>query len=367
MGESDHLQDPIKRHMLTRETTIQEALETIERTGAEIALICEGNKLYGIVTDSDVRKGILKGVSVQEPIDRIVNQRFRYAFSDEPSERVWQRMTEQHIRQMPIINRNGEVVDLLLMNHRAPAPKLQTAPVLIMAGGLGTRLRPLTDQIPKPMVNIGGKPLLHILIERLRIEGYQNIILSVHYRKEDIQEYFGDGESFGVHLRYVEETKRMGTAGAIQLAKDMLHEPFLVINGDIMTKLNFRQFISFHLQQQAMLTIASAPYEIRVPYGVIEADEEKVRNIAEKPSYQLLVNAGMYCMTPEIIEYIPENQYFDMTELIAVLLANGASVTHFPIHEYWLDIGRMPDYEKANEDYLRIFDNFHSQRCVTDD
>ncbi|MFB5675118.1 nucleotidyltransferase family protein [Paenibacillus terreus] len=367
MEEGSDKQGPLKKHMLTRRSTIREALETIERTGEEIALIGEEGKLYGIVTDSDVRKGMLKGATMQDPVDRIVNKSYIYAFNDEPKEWVWQRMTELHIRQMPIINRRREIVDLLLMNRRTPSPEMSTIPVLIMAGGLGTRLRPLTDQTPKPMVHVGGKPLLHTLIERLQLEGFREMILSIHYRKEEIQQYFGAGEAYGVHIHYVDEQKRMGTAGAIRLASQLLQQPFLVINGDIMTKLNFRRFMSFHLQQQASLTIASVPYEFRVPYGVIESNEARVKYITEKPLYQFLVSAGMYCVNPGLIHYIPDNEYFDMTQLIEAALANSEPVVHFPIHEYWLDIGRMPDYEKANEDYKLIFEKYDSQRCADDD
>jgi NDP-sugar pyrophosphorylase family protein len=216
----------------------------------------------------------------------------------------------------------------------------QTTPALIMAGGLGTRLRPLTVQTPKPMVRVGGKPLLEILIDQLRQEGVVEIFLAVHYRKEDIQNYFRDGETFGVHIR---------------LAHHMLHEPFFVINGDVLTKVRFLRMMSRHKDERHAFTIASAIHTVEIPYGIVEVMNRRVTEIREKPVYQMLVNAGIYCMNPEVISLIPEHRCYDMTQLIERLLEDGHSVGSYPMREYWLDVGQLPDYEKAAKDYPKWF------------
>jgi NDP-sugar pyrophosphorylase family protein len=248
-----------------------------------------------------------------------------------------------------------EELSIYILNESWDQVNNLSNPVLIMAGGLGSRLHPLTQDRPKPMLQVGGKPLLEIIIGQLKNYGYTNILLSVNYHREYIEDYFRDGDLFGVHITYIRENRRLGTAGSVFLARQYLQEPFFVINGDILTKVNFQNIMSFHLQENTDLTVATTQHGIQIPYGVIETNGSKVECLREKPRLDFFINAGIYCMNPGVINYIPKDEYFDMTNLIDDLLIQKQSVSSFPIHEYWLDIGQIADYEKANEDYESKF------------
>jgi len=220
---------------------------------------------------------------------------------------------------------------------------------VIMAGGFGTRLRPLTDDTPKPMLPIGGKPLMERTIEGLQKSGISRINVTTHYLQEKITRYFGTGSRFGVELRYVSEDEPLGTAGALRLMEDV-NEPLLVMNGDILTKVDFRSLLKFHQEQKAALTVAVRQYDVQVPYGVIEAEKGIVTGLQEKPRFNFLVNAGIYLLEPSARRCIPDGEPYDMTDLIAHLLERGETVAGFPIMEYWLDIGKHDDFRKAQQD-----------------
>lgn len=345
----------INRYILEPGSTVRDAISRIEETGKEIALVCNGNLLTGIVTDSDIRRGILGGVGLDDPIELVINRNYRYAWIDEHEESIRLRMRRDYIRQMPILNEHRELVDMYFLIDIMRAPTKRTTPVIIMAGGLGSRLHPLTNSIPKPMLPVGGKPLLEIIIEQFRSYGFSNILLSVNYQKEVIKNYFQDGSAFQVNIRYIEEEQRLGTAGAILLAKEFLDEPFFVVNGDVLTKVSFENFLDFHQKEETLLTLATVSHTVKVPYGVVDMSGHHVNKLVEKPTMSFFINAGMYCLNPEAVSYIPENQYFDMTQLIQKLLDDQKQVSSFPIHEYWMDIGQLPDYEKANEDFKSKF------------
>jgi len=222
-----------------------------------------------------------------------------------------------------------------------------------MAGGLGSRLRPLTEDLPKPMLPVGGKPLMELVIEKLRQVGIRRVNVTTHYKPEKISEHFGDGSSFGVSLNYVNEEKPLGTGGALGLI-DEPNETMLVINGDVLTQVDFRAMLLFHQEHQADMTVAVRQYDIKVPYGVIECIGAKVCSLKEKPEINLLVNAGVYLLEPTVYRFIPNGKHFNMTDLIQWLLDAGRTVASFPIIEYWLDIGQVVDYEKAQTDVMHL-------------
>jgi NDP-sugar pyrophosphorylase family protein len=259
-------------------------------------------------------------------------------------------MRRHGVRHIPLLDARQRVAGLVLLEELVPEDRLCLQAV-IMAGGKGTRLRPLTDNVPKPMLPIGNRPLLEHTIERLREAGVSRIHIATHYRPEKITEHFGDGRRFGVDVRYVTEPAALGTAGALGLLEGT-DEPLLVINGDILTNLNIKAMLSFHIEHGADLTIAARPYGVQVPYGVIQCDGWSVRAIEEKPAYQFFVNAGVYLIQPGSLCHVPSGRVFDMTNLIERLLVEGRNVVGFPVHEYWLDIGRPPDYERAQLDMI---------------
>ena len=223
-----------------------------------------------------------------------------------------------------------------------------------MLGGLGTRLRPLTNEIPKPMLKVGNKPIVETIVDSFKQYGYKNFIFSVNYKKEVIQNYFQTGEAFGVYIDYVEEEKRMGTAGALSLIENRPVEPFFVMNGDLLTQVNFNQLMQFHVEQGAVATMCVREYEYQVPYGVIETNGTDLIAIKEKPIHRSFVNAGIYVLSPEVFEYIPHDMFYDMPTLFDALIAAGKKTSVFPIHEYWLDIGQVDDFQRANEKYKEL-------------
>jgi NDP-sugar pyrophosphorylase family protein len=218
-----------------------------------------------------------------------------------------------------------------------------------MAGGSGTRLRPLTEDLPKPMLPIGGRPLMERLVEQLQQAGIRQVNVTTHYKPEKIVEHFGDGHAFGVEMRYVNEDRPLGTGGALGLIAPP-QETLLVINGDIVTQVSFRAMLAFHQEHQAKMTVAVRRYEVQVPYGVVECEGSQVRQLREKPQLGFLVNAGIYLLEPSVYEFIPHGQHFNMTDLIQWVLEAGQTVVSFPIREYWLDIGQHPDYVQAQDD-----------------
>ncbi len=257
-------------------------------------------------------------------------------------------MVKNDINHLPVVDAAGRVIKFLLRRNLAQRWGTVLSAV-IMAGGYGKRLFPLTEQLPKPMLPVGDKPLLERTIQQLRRSGIRDISLTTHYLSESIVQYFGDGSAFGVRLNYLKEDYPLGTAGGVKLMK-RTDNPFLVINGDIITGVPFQEMLNFHRKHHALLTVGVRKYDVEVPFGVVELDEVHVNHIREKPSFTFFINAGAYLLEPEVCDFIPSGRRFDMTELIQTLIEAGRVVVSFPIMEYWLDIGHHEDYAKAQED-----------------
>jgi NDP-sugar pyrophosphorylase family protein len=241
-----------------------------------------------------------------------------------------------------------------LLDYLLEAPERENW-VVLMAGGLGTRLAPLTDNCPKPLLKVGNKPILETIIENFISHGFKRFYLSVNYKAEMIEEYFGDGSRWGAEIRYLREDKKMGTAGALGLIPEPLTQPFLVMNGDLLTKVNFSQLLNFHQEQNAHATMCVREYDFQVPYGVVSVDKHRIKSIEEKPVHRFFVNAGIYVLDPEAVSLIPADMPYDMTSLFEQMTANEREVIAFPVREYWLDIGHRDDFERAAGDFARIF------------
>jgi len=256
-------------------------------------------------------------------------------------------MNKYTVRQIPLLDNTGRVVKMALLSDLVKEVQLPLTAV-VMAGGYGNRLRPLTKDLPKPMLPVGDRPLLELIIEQLRQSGIQRVNITTHYRAEDIIKHFGDGKSFGVEIKYVTEDRPLGTAGALGLM-EAPNEPLLVVNGDVLTRVDFRAMLVYHRENHADLTVAVRRYDWQMPYGIIECEGPRVRQVREKPLFGFLVNAGIYLLEPSVRHYIPKGR-FDMTDLIKRILKDGRPVVGFPIIEYWLDIGQPEDYEQAQKD-----------------
>jgi dTDP-glucose pyrophosphorylase/CBS domain-containing protein len=340
--------------------SIRIAMICIDRGSCGIALVVDQERhLLGTITDGDVRRAVLAGTSIEQPVSLLLEGKIstQYpkpvtAFPKTDRKTLIALMQEHVLRQIPILDNDGRIVDLVMMDDLIPTQDLPLQAV-IMAGGLGTRLRPLTQDVPKPMLPVGGKPLMERLIEQLRQVGIRRVNVTTHYKSEKISEHFGDGSSYGVELNYVNEDKPLGTGGALGLI-DAPKGPLLVINGDILTSVDFRAMLAYHKEQQAVMTIAVRQYEIKVPYGVIECKGPRVSALKEKPQMLFLVNAGVYLLEPKVYEFIPNGEHFNMTDLIQWLLNSDHTIASFPIIEYWLDIGQLADYEQAQDDMKQL-------------
>lgn len=337
------------------ETTIIQTMKLIDETTMQFAAVVDGNStLLGTVTDGDIRRGILNELSLESPISEVMN-RSPYCVSDGESDFYYKRqMKNRKLKQLPIVSTKNKLHRIIFSDELEIVNKKENK-VILMAGGLGTRLRPLTETIPKSMLNVGNKPILETIIESFKSYGFGNFVLSVNYKKEMIMDYFQDGAHLGVNIVYIEESKRLGTAGALSLLDNKPEEPFFVMNGDLLTKINLEQLLNFHLEMDSFATMCVREYEYQVPYGVIETDDHKLLSIVEKPVEKSFVNAGIYVLNPDVLEYIPVDEFYDMPELYKKLIDDNEKVSAFPLREYWLDIGQVADYEKANGDYKEKF------------
>jgi len=315
----------------------------------------EERHLLDTITDGDVRRGVLRGIGLDAPASELLaikaetpHRQPVTAPNDTSSGELLETMRKCSVRQVPLLNTEKQVVDIAILGDLLPQQPASVQAV-VMAGGLGTRLRPLTEDLPKPMLPVGGRPLMESIVEQLEQSGIRHINVMTCYKPEKIKEHFGDGSDFGVELSYVNESQPLGTAGALGLM-ERPKEPFLVINGDILTQVNFRALLAYHRELKAEMTVGVRHYEVPVPYGVVECEGPNVKQLTEKPKLNFFVNAGIYLLEPVVYEHIPSGERFDMTDLIQRLLDAGRPVVSFPIVEYWLDIGRHADYERAHED-----------------
>jgi len=335
--------------------TMREVMECIDRSGKGIVLVLDGsNRLIGTVTDGDLRRAVLAGVNVDHPVDEVLAYRrtllgtAQTAPVGTPDDALLHMMNETGMRQIPLTDSESRVVDVAFLNELVKEYEFPLRAV-VMAGGFGTRLRPLTDDLPKPMLPVGSKPLLELILNQLRDAGIKHVNVATHYRADLIADHFKDGQDFGLDIRYVREDQPLGTAGALGLLEES-DDPLVVINGDILTRVDFRAMHSFHREHGADLTIGVRQYEFRVPYGVVNTDGVVVTGISEKPVLRQFINAGIYLLDPSVSRLVPNRQRYDLPELIERLLAGNRRVVSFPIREYWLDIGRADHYDQAQAD-----------------
>lgn len=339
--------------LISPTTSILDTMQVIDKAAKQMAVIADENRvLLGIVTDGDIRRGILKHIPLTESVEKVMNPNPTIFPISTNKKYLKQFMKNQELTFIPLVNENKQICYIQFSNEKDEQKKDNL--VVLMAGGLGTRLRPLTENIPKPLLTVGDRPILETIIDNFKSHGFYNFAISVNYKKDMIMDYFGNGETFGVNISYIHEDKRMGTAGALSLLSSQNNSIF-VMNGDLLTKVNYKQLLNFHEDCQSIATMCVREYDFQVPYGVIQTNHHQLLSIEEKPVQQFFVNGGIYVLNPEAIQEIPKDSYYDMPELFNKLIEQQKNVTVFPIREYWLDIGRIADYEKANIEYTALF------------
>ncbi len=351
------MSSPIAEIQLTAVAPISEAVSIIEKYRYKIALVVgDGGVLVGTITDGDVRRGLLKGYALEAPVAAIMNSRpVTLAVTKRGAAR--EVMARWQVMQVPLVDADGRVVGMEYASTAASEPTacMLGNTVVIMAGGEGKRLRPFTEVMPKPMLKVGGKPMLETIIENFSRAGLRDFVLSVNYRADVIKSHFGDGSNHGVSIRYLEEPRPMGTAGALRLLDPAPSQAIIVVNGDVLTNLDYQNLLQFHEENRALITVALQRYRHTVPFGVVEVQDELIASIREKPTLEYFVNAGIYVVEPAAIMAIPGGQSFDMPSLIQLALSHRERVAAFPIMEYWIDVGHAADLTRATLEYDEAF------------
>ena len=337
-----------------QKVSIRDAIQAIDAGALQVALVAGKNlELIGTITDGDIRRGILRGLSLDDPIDLVINKNPETALETDATNEILEKMKQTGMKQIPVLNTMGQIVRVDTLD-KLLHPVSRENWVVVMVGGKGKRLRPLTYDCPKPLLKLGGKPVLETILKNFISFGFEKFFLAVNYKSEMIRNYFGDGSQWDIDIQYIEENEPMGTAGALGMLPKPKH-PILVMNGDLLTTLNFQQLLDFHIEHRSDATMCVREYEFEVPYGVVTTDQNRIVQIDEKPIHRCFINAGIYVLQPQVIDMIAKQKYLDMTNLFERVSKKKNGSTVFPIREYWIDIGKMEDIDKAKVDYYKIF------------
>ncbi|MEF3021845.1 nucleotidyltransferase family protein [Vibrio mimicus] len=341
-----------QKTLISESSTIKQALEIINSEAFRVAVVVDQNKkLLGMITDGDIRRGLLNDLMLSDSVAKVMNSKPITAKRGASKDQLVELMERKQILSVPLLDQENKVVGLETLHSALSKDRYQN-PVFIMAGGFGTRLRPLTHNCPKPMLKVGDKPILETVIKSFIKAGFSNFYISTHYMPEQIHQHFGDGSNLGVSISYVHEDTPLGTGGALGLLpEDMPRDlPLIMINGDVLTKVDFQRLLNFHLENDADATMCVREYDYQIPYGVISGEGNRITSMVEKPIQRFFVNAGIYVVSPRVIQSVEKNQKIDMPTLLEQHMQERNNILMFPIHEYWLDIGRMDDFNRAQID-----------------
>ena len=334
-------------------TPIKVAIERLNNVGVKIALVLDDKyRLLGTISDGDFRRGILSGLSLEDTVEKIMNKNPCTVSESTGRLEILKLMTETKILQIPIIDKNNFVIGLHLWDDISVQVKYSNI-MVIMAGGKGSRLHPQTENRPKPMLLVAGIPILEHIIKRAQSQGFNHFIIAINYLGEVIEKYFKDGQKFGVKIEYLHEDAPLGTAGALSLLSSKPERAFIVTNGDVITDINYSDFLEYHTGQNAAATVAVHTHEFQIPYGVVQINGLEVESYEEKPIVSSLINAGVYALEPDILDYIKEPRYRDMPEILDISRDLKKKVIVYPLYESWIDIGRPIDLEVANKNKFR--------------
>lgn len=339
---------PWRSGLLPLKSSIQDVIKNLDETTLQIALIVDlDGKLIGTITDGDIRRGLLRGLDLNSPIETIVYKDSLVVTPQMSRDMVLQLMQTNRIHQLPIVDEKRHIVGLYLLDEIL-APSSRDNFFIIMAGGRGTRLMPHTENCPKPLLPVAGKPMLEHIIERAKADGFLNFLIAIHYLGHMIEDFFGDGSKFGVNITYIREEEALGTAGALSLIKEKPKNPFIVTNGDVLTDIHYGDFLDFHERHGASATMSVRMHEWQHPFGVVRTKGVDIVGFDEKPIYRSHVNAGIYALNPQTLEKLMPKTHCDMPTLFTRLNTAGFRTIVYPMHEPWIDVGRPDDLEKAN-------------------
>ena len=342
----------MKNNIILKDISIKKALEVIDSlAGQTLFLINKNQEMVGTLSDGDIRRGIIKGVNIEGIVEEIMLKDFKYLKQHDFSPAYIQELRDLKIQLLPILSSDKKIIDIIDLRKLKSFLPLEA---VLMAGGKGTRLRPLTLTKPKPLLEIGDKPIIEYNIDRLIEFGVKKIYISVNYLKQQIKDYFGDGSSKGISIEYIEETEITGTLGSATYINSYSTSDILVMNSDLLTNINYEDLYLKHKENKGQMTVATVPYEVNIPYGVVETEKDMVLSLKEKPTYTYYSNAGIYIIDKKCIEEIPQKTFYNATDLINKLLDEERNIINFPIIDYWLDIGKPKDFEKAQQDIKHL-------------
>ena len=337
--------------VVSSDTPLGEAISLIDASGIQVAMVLDAHgRLVGLLTDGNIRRAILSGHDLNTPTGEVMESQPTSMPAQTSRSEMLALMRRHVFHHLPLVDDDERVVGLVTLDELIGVAERPNW-VVLMAGGLGTRLHPLTEDRPKPLLAVGGKPILETILEGFAERGFKRIFLAVNYKAEMIRNHFGTGDQWGVQIEYLHERTRRGTAGALSLLPEPPSVPLIVMNGDLLTHVNFDGLLNFHMEHRAGATIAVREYDYYVPYGVVRLDGSRVVAIQEKPRQRFFVSAGIYVLSPEALSHLPAQGLFDMPTLFERLIEEGTMTAAYPLHEYWLDIGGVEEFERARNEW----------------
>lgn len=337
-----------RQAILPSDITIQQVIRNLDQVAIKIVLVVnDAGEFQGTISDGDIRRGLLRGLELSSPITSIVHRDALIVPPGMARDTVVQLMLANKIQQIPVVDENRYVVGLHLWDQ-VTSPLIRPNLMVVMAGGMGIRMRPHTLNCPKPMLPVAGKPMLEHIIERAKLEGITHFVLAIHYLGTIIEDHFGNGDRYQVRIDYLREQSPLGTAGALGFLDPRPEEPFLVTNGDVLTDIKYGELLDFHARHDAVATMAVRLHEWQHPFGVVQTRGVDIVGIEEKPVSRSHINAGIYVLNPEVLNAIAKNSHCNMPTLFEYLQAKGKRTIAYPMHEPWLDVGRPDDLRRAN-------------------
>jgi dTDP-glucose pyrophosphorylase len=340
-------------HIVNIDVPVKTVLERLNELSSDaiVFLVDNNQKLVGSLTDGDLRRGFIRGLTLHDHLSNFIQPNPKYIQKGNYNLKEVVSLRENFYKILPVVNSEMQIVNIVNFRHQKSYLPIDA---LIMAGGRGERLKPLTDNTPKPLLKIGGKPIIEYNLDRLSDFGIDDIWISVRYLGNQLVDYFKDGSDKAVRIKYIWEEEALGTAAALALVDEYLHDDVLLMNSDLLTNIDFEDFYLFFKEQDADFVVACIPYQVNVPYAVMETENNLVKGLKEKPTYTHYSNAGIYLMKKEVIDLVPKNQFYNATDLIEKLIQDGKKVVSYPLVGYWLDIGKHDDFLKAEQDINKI-------------
>jgi dTDP-glucose pyrophosphorylase len=344
-----------QKALISPSLTLRQALQVINDVGCQIVLVVDSElRLLGTLSDGDVRRVLLRGLTLDTPVFEAMHKTPMVVYGNDDRETRLGVMKREGFHQLPVVDSHGHVIGLEIVDDFLQAP-IHKESVVIMAGGLGSRLKELTQDTPKPMLKVGPRPILETIIRSFSEQGFRRFYLAVNYKAEQIEDHFGDGSRLGVEVNYLREQQRMGTAGALSLLPSFPERPILVTNADLLTKADYGAMLEKHETSGADATMGVRKYEMQVPFGVVQEEDGRISSVFEKPVHQFMVSAGVYVLSPSVLKLVPHNEFFDMPSLFEMISNEGLYARSHYIDDYWLDIGQRSDFDRANYDFHEIF------------